>query len=89
LLGTEVACAFEKDPTGSECDRTSNHPVVIRMLAVLGEVARRRKPVIARADRSAIDKLSYAPIESVFLPLSDNGADVDVVFATTIVRRLV
>jgi hypothetical protein len=87
LLGTEVARAFEQDLTGQVFDHTSTHPLVIRTLAVFGQVVKQRKPLIARADRTAIDKLSYAPIESAFLPLSENGVDVDVIFAATIVLK--
>lgn len=85
LLGTEVAQAFEQSPTGQVFDHTSTHPLVIRMLAVFEQVVKQRKPLIARADRTAIDKRSFAPIESAFLPLSENGIDVNVVLAATVI----
>ena len=85
LIGTKIASFFASDPTGQEFDASSGHPLVTRMLAVLSAVAGERKPLIARVNRSSIDKISFSPIESIYLPLSDNGSDVNVVFAATAV----
>jgi hypothetical protein len=84
LIGTDIANLFEANPTGKLFDRTSKHPLVKRMLCVIQNVARRRQPLLARARRTAIDKVNYAPIESLFLPLSENGSDVSMVLAVTV-----
>ena len=85
LFGTEIARAFEKNPTGNVFDRASNEPLVLRMLAVFDHVLLRRKPLIARAENTAIAKIDYSAIESIFLPLSDNGAEINMIFAATVV----
>lgn len=85
LLGTDVARLFEKDPTGSVFDRASNDPLTMRMLHVFDQVVSRRKPLIARAEHTAIERINYSAIESIFLPLSDNGTDINMIFAATVV----
>jgi len=85
LFGTAVARLFERDPTGSLFDRASNNALTTRMLHVFDRVVSQRKPLIARAEHTAIDKVSYSPIESIFLPLSADGADINMIFAATVV----
>jgi hypothetical protein len=86
LLGTRIAKAFPESPTGQIFDGRSAHTLVKRMLMVFGHVARERRPLIARATNTAIDSLSFAAIESIYLPLSESGAEVDIVFAATVVK---
>lgn len=85
LLGTDVARLFDKDPTGKLFDRSSDSKLVTRMLAVFDQVVAQRKPLIARAEHTAIQKISHSPIESIYLPLSDDGNDINMIFAATVV----
>lgn len=85
LFGTAVAKLFDTDPTGNVFDRTSGSSLSRRMLTVFDQVVLQRKPLIARAVHTAIDKISYSPIESIFLPLSDDGSDINMIFAATVV----
>jgi hypothetical protein len=85
LFGTVVARLFDKDPTGNVFDRASNQPLVTRMLTVFDHVVLQRKPLIARAEHTAIEKVNHSSIESIFLPLSDNGTDINMIFAATVV----
>jgi hypothetical protein len=84
LLGTQVAKMFETDPTGRTFDRTTDHPLISRMLCVIESVVERRRPLIARASRTAIDKVNYASIESLYLPLSEDDNDVNMVLTVTL-----
>jgi len=85
LLGTDVARLFDKDPTGELFDRGSDSKLVTRMLAVFDQVMSQRKPLIARAEHTAIQKINHSPIESIYLPLSDDGTDINMIFAATVV----
>lgn len=84
LLGTKIASAFDSDPTGKVFDRNSNDPLTARMLAVFKHVAQERMPLIAYADRTAVEKMSFTSVESIYLPLSENWADVHAVLAATV-----
>lgn len=85
LLGTKIATAMGEDTTGQSFDGSSTAPLVTRMLAVIQRVVRLRRPLIASAERTAIEKMSFAPIESIFLPLSENLVDVHAVLGATVI----
>lgn len=89
LMGTTVRGAFDKDPTGSIVGPGATHPLALRMLTVFRLVADEHKPVIVRARRTAIEAISFAPIETIFLPLSSDGFTVDTVLATTVTPHFV
>lgn len=84
LVGTKIASAFDSDPTGKVFDRNSHDPLTARMLAVIKHVAQKRMPLIARADRTAVEQMSFTSVESVYLPLSENWADVHAILAATV-----
>jgi hypothetical protein len=85
LLGTDVARLFDKDPTGKLFDRGSDSKLVTRMLTIFDQVMSKRKPLIARAEHTAIEKVNHSPIESIYCPLSDDGTDINMIFAATVV----
>ena len=84
LLGTRIAAAFDEEPTGRTFDAADGSLLVDRMRQVLSHVAHRHAPVIARAARTAIANRSSFAVESIFLPLSEDGENVTAVLAATV-----
>lgn len=86
LMGTQIVSYFKTNPTGRVFDKSVEHPLIQRMLVVLNQVATKRCPLIARTDRSTIDNFEYASVETVYLPFSENGIEVSVVMAVTVIQ---
>lgn len=84
LIGTRISAAFDENNTGKVFDASApDHLLIQRMLNVFGQVVQRCAPVIARAGRTAVDRMNLYGVESIFLPLAENGSDVDTVQVAT------
>ena len=83
LAGTEIAAAVDKDPTGRYLDEMASAPAVERRIRLFTGVIERAIPVVyggqlPRADRNALF------FKRLLLPVSTNGASVDIVFGMAI-----
>ncbi len=84
LLGTKITQALGEDPTAQTVVRSADDRLTQRMFAVIDRVVKRKRPLIARAERTAVEKMSFAQVESIHLPLSEDGQNPDTLLAATV-----
>lgn len=84
LLGTKIAQTLGEDPTGRTIARAAADRVTRRLFAVVDRVIKHKRPLIARAERTAIEKASFLQVESIYLPLAEDGHTPDTLLAATV-----
>jgi hypothetical protein len=84
LLGTKIAQALGEDPTGHTITWATSDRLTRRVFAIADRVTKHRRPLIARAERTAIEKASFLQVESIYLPLAEDGHTPDTLLAATV-----
>lgn len=79
LIGTAIVKQLNEDPTGQVFDDASPRPVVHRVLEAIRWVVQQRIPLRTFATRTAVETLGFLAHETVFLPLSNDGATIDMI----------
>jgi hypothetical protein len=79
LVGTAMVQALKEDTTGQAFDDTSPREVVHRVLRAVRWVVENRKPLRTYASRTALEGKDFLSHETLFLPLSNDGATIDMV----------
>lgn len=77
LIGTAMIQVLNEDSTGRIFDGSSTRLVVHRVLRAIRWVVEHRAPLRTFAARTAIEGKDIYAHETVFLPLSNDGAAVD------------
>ncbi len=79
LIGTAIARLLPDDPTGRKFDDSSPRPVVHRALTAVRWVIAHRKPLRTYTARTALEEKTFLSHETLFLPLSSDGATIDMI----------
>jgi hypothetical protein len=84
LLGTGIVEALGDDPTGKTITRAASDRLTRRMFAVIDRVTKRKRALIVRAERTAVERVNFMKVESIYLPLADDGMTPDTLLAATV-----
>jgi hypothetical protein len=88
LCGTAIVKQLGHDPTGQLFDSTSLRPVVRRMLQAIAFVREQRRPLRTFAPRTALEGQDFVSHETIFLPLSSDGREIDLIATVGVFRPL-
>lgn len=88
LLGSEIVRLAGGDLTGATGGPGDGDPKIDRAAAVLAEVAHGGAPVLTSVEASALPGAWHTQLDTLWLPLSEDGTRVDTVLAATAAHEI-
>lgn len=89
LIGTEMVRLVGGDLTGSTGGPDDRDPKIYRAAEVLARVVTEGEPVLTRVEESALPGAWHKQLDTIWLPMSEDGEAIDVVLAATAAHELI